>query len=279
MARWRGNGIKNTEKYRWDYYDNIITNMSKFLDVALQAAELAKTIILDNRDKPYSLEIKKDNSVVTDLDKQIELEIKQLIQTHFPSHGFYGEEFGKDSVDADYIWIIDPIDGSREFARGLPFFSTFIALVKNDEFILGISSSPMLDELLYAERGKGTWLNGQQVKVSNVSNLQESFILGPAYKYLDRTNTFSSMAKLSHDVQGTRNVGAFGYHWVASGKAEAMIEIDTLIYNVAPFVTIIREAGGTITDLTGDPIILESKTFLASNTILHKKILNYFNSQ
>jgi histidinol-phosphatase len=254
--------------------------MSQFLDIALQAAAISKNLILSKKDLNSGLQIKDNNSVVTDLDKEIESQIRALIKRNFPDHGFYGEETGQESLDAEYVWIIDPIDGTREFTRGLPFFTTLIALMKNEEIILGVSSSPVLDQLLYAELGGGTWLNGKQVHVSERSNLKESFILGSAYKYLSRTNTFESMARLAEVVQGTRNVGGFpGYHWVASGQAEAMIEVDTFIYDVAAFVPIIREAGGVVTDLKGQPITLQSTTLLSSNAFLHKEILSYFSAE
>jgi histidinol-phosphatase len=251
--------------------------MSQFLNVALQAVDLAKEIILKNNSQFQSLSIKPDNSVVTEIDKRIEQAAKELIKAIFPDHGFLGEELGRENMNSEYTWIIDPIDGTREFTRGLPFFSTLIALMKGDGFILGVSSAPQLNELLYAERGEGAWLNGELVHVSDRAELKKSFILGPAYKYLARTHTFDSMAKLSAAVQGTRNVGGFpGYHWVATGKAEAMLEVDTHIYDVAPFVTIIREAGGAVSDLEGNPIALDSKSFLFSNGKLHQEILSYF---
>lgn len=251
--------------------------MSQFLDVALQIADQAKATLLENHLQFRTLEVKSNNSVVTELDRKIEADAKSLVLSHFPEHGFYGEELGQQALDAEYVWIIDPIDGTREFTRGLPWFATLIALMHKGEIILGLVSSPVNNEVLYAERGRGAWLNGERVKVSGRDQLETAFVLGPAYKYLDRTQTWEQMAKLAGKVQGTRNVGAYpGYHWVATGHAEAMIEVQTFIYDIAAFVPIIQEAGGKVTDLQGGPITLQSTAIVASNGVLHEDILNYF---
>ncbi|MCD8484041.1 inositol monophosphatase [Candidatus Woesebacteria bacterium] len=251
--------------------------MSHYLTVALEVAQRAKTILLASQQQFKSLEVKPNNSVVTELDRQIEEEAKSIIHEHFPDHGFYGEETAREALEAEYVWIVDPIDGTREFTRGLPFFSTLVALKRGEEFIVGVSMSPRVGELIYAEKGAGAWRNGERIQVSSRSDLRTSFVVGPAYKYLQRTNSFSMMAALAEDVQGTRNVGAYpGYSWVAAGHAEAMIEVDTFIYDVAPFITIITEAGGKVTDLQGNPLSLDSTHILASNGVLHEEILEYF---
>jgi histidinol-phosphatase len=124
--------------------------MSKFLDVGLEAVKAATKVITEA--KSFSILTKGDQSPVTKIDKQAEKVIRKIITKHFPDHGFLGEEYGDTNKEAEYIWIIDPIDGTKNFIRNIPTYSTQLALMKDNELIVGISHLPGLNELYYAEK-------------------------------------------------------------------------------------------------------------------------------
>ena len=150
--------------------------MKKFLNVALTAVKQAEKIIMGSYSNKIDFTLKEDNSPVTVLDKKSERSMTDYISKHFPDHGFLGEEFGKINEDAKYIWIMDPIDGTSNFIRKIPFFGIELALMKNNKIILGISDMPMMKELMWATKGNGAFLNEKKVKVSNISNLNDAFI-------------------------------------------------------------------------------------------------------
>lgn len=144
--------------------------MSDYLKVAIEAAKAAEPTILNYFSKETSIDLKEDQSPVTVADKESEQIIRGVISNAFPDHGFLGEEGNNTNSDTEYLWIIDPIDGTRNYIREIPLFATEIALMKNGELILGVSNAPALKELMYAEKGFGAYLNDELVKVSEVSN-------------------------------------------------------------------------------------------------------------
>ena len=127
--------------------------MKSFFDVGLEAVKAAEEILLKYFNTTIAFERKRDNSPVTIADREAEAAIKEVIRAHFPSHGFYGEEEGAQNEAAEYTWVIDPIDGTKSYMRGLPYFATELALVKQGEIIVGISNAPVLKKLLYAAKG------------------------------------------------------------------------------------------------------------------------------
>lgn len=137
--------------------------MRSFLEVGLEAVTSAQEVLLKYFDTDLGFERKLDNSPVTIADREAEAVIKSIIHQRFPDHGFYGEEEGEQNETAEYTWVIDPIDGTKSYMRGLPYFATELALVKQSEIILGISNAPVLKKLLYAEKGQGTLLNGKNI--------------------------------------------------------------------------------------------------------------------
>src|ERR1700680_2861060 len=149
-------------------------NHSAELQAALDAAEQAATIARSLYQHNIEVRIKADKSPVTEADVRCELAIREIIETRFPSHGFYGEETGAHHEDAEYLWLVDPIDGTKAFVREYAMFSTQIALMHHGEIVLGVSSAPVYGELAYAERGCGAFLNGQALKVSAIADLESA---------------------------------------------------------------------------------------------------------
>jgi len=138
------------------------------LDAAEQAASIAQSMYQHN----IEVRVKADKSPVTDADVRCETAIREIIEARFPSHGFYGEETGSHDVDAESLWLVDPIDGTKAFVREYAMFSTQIALMRNGELVLGVSSAPVYGEVSFAERGRGAYLNGKPIRVSRISTIE-----------------------------------------------------------------------------------------------------------
>jgi histidinol-phosphatase len=240
------------------------------LDAAARAAEIARSFYKHNID----VRIKADKSPVTAADVACENAIREVLEARFPSYGFFGEETVARGMDADNLWLVDPIDGTKAFVREYPMFSTQIALLRRGEIVLGVSSAPVFGELAYAERGCGAYLNGQALAVSEVAELEAAALSSGNLKTLATGSAWSRYGALVARVDRIRGYGDFlHYHLLAAGKIEAVIESDVNILDIAACVAIVSEAGGLFTDLTGAPITLESKTVLATNGRLHGAVL------
>lgn len=251
---------------------------SQFLKVALDAAKNAEEILLSyyNADT-LDVTLKPDETPVTRADTEAENAIRETIKQSFPDHGFLGEEYGIEKGDSPYVWIIDPIDATKNFIRKIPIFGTQIALMKEDELILGVSNAPLLDELLYAQIGKGAFLNGNQIKVSDVSQSSDAMICHGGLKWFVEKGTFPGVYNLINDVARSRGFGDFySYHLVASGRADAVIEAAISIWDIAAITVIVREAGGTVTDIQGQVISKDTASLVATNGVLHDTVMRYF---
>ena len=149
------------------------------LAIARQAAELAAVEIMRYYRGDFQVEIKPDQTPVTVADRKAEEIIHSTLLTAFPDHGFYGEETGRSRDDSDYLWLVDPIDGTKSFIRHYPFFSTQIALMHAGRMVVGVSSAPAFEELAWAALGEGAWLDGERIQVSNVDALSRATVSTP----------------------------------------------------------------------------------------------------
>ena len=253
---------------------------SQFLTVALEAAKNAEDIITAYyTGDTMKVELKDDETPVTLADRGAEKAIRETIKQAFPDHGFLGEEYGIEKGDSPYVWIIDPIDATKNYIRKIPIFGTQIALMKDDELILGVSNAPLLNELLYAEAGKGAFWNGEPITVSSVTQPEDAMVCHGGLKWFVENGTFPGIYNLINDVARTRGFGDFYmYHLVASARADAAVEAAISIWDIAAITVIIREAGGKVTDIHGQPITTETNSLVATNGILHDGMLRYFNS-
>jgi len=250
---------------------------SKFLKVALRAAKKAEKILLKYYYKEIRVGIKKDLSPVTIADKEAEKIIIKTIKKYFPSHGFLAEESASDIKNKDYLWIIDPIDGTKNYLRKIPLFATQIALMEKGELVLGVSNAPLLRELLYAEKGGGAYYNKYKIKVSSVRELKQSHLLFGGIEHFARKNLIKHLISLIGNTRGHRGIGDFWcYHLLAQGKADIMIEAYTKIWDVAAAKIIVEEAGGMVTDIKGKEININTSSFLATNRKLHQRVLASF---
>lgn len=249
---------------------------SKFLHVAFEAAKKAEKIILKYYKEDIEVDIKGDLSPVTKADVKAEKEIIDTIQSQFPSHGFLGEESVQDIRNEEYLWIIDPIDGTKNYMRKIPLFATQIALVKDGELILGVSNAPALKELMYAEKGSGAYCNGHRIRVSTIKDLNKSYMLFGGVEYFEQHNSFKNLVSLINNTQGHRGIGDFwSYHLLAQGKVDIMIEAQTKIWDIAAVKIIIEEAGGKVTNIKGGQVDLNTNSILATNGNLHQTVLDY----
>jgi histidinol-phosphatase len=251
--------------------------MNPFLEVALKAAEAAREVILGYYEGGFEVEIKADQTPVTIADKEAETLIRKHLATAFPEHGIYGEEWGSDGADREYLWLIDPIDGTKSFVKGYGMFSTQIALMHQGHIVLGVSCAPAMGELAWAARGEGAWLNGERLSVSSVEQAAEASVSTGNLRSMAKSGRWASLGELLAVANRTRGYGDYyHYHRLAAGQLDAVIESDVNILDIAALSVIIEEAGGVFTDLDGAPPKLETRSVLTAPAVLHAKLLALF---
>jgi histidinol-phosphatase len=240
---------------------------------ALEAAEAAARVIRELYQKNVTVRLKEDKSPVTEADVRAEEAIKGVLQARFPGHAFYGEETGR-SGDAESLWLVDPIDGTKAFVREYPMFSTQIALLREGRLVLGVSSAPLYGELAWAERGAGAFLNGRRLRVSTIDTIEQAALSSGNLKTLALdAGRWSRYGAVVARLNRIRGYGDFlHYHLLAGGKIDAVVESDVNVLDVGALVTIVEEAGGRFTDLEGREIGLASTTVLATNGQLHETL-------
>ena len=244
------------------------------LTAALAAAKAAAEISRDFYRGNFEVTTKEDRTPVTEADVACEKAIRTILLDAFPDDGFYGEETGSTHAERDRLWLVDPIDGTKAFVRQYPFFSTQIALQQNDDLVLGVSCGTMFDELAWAEKGKGAWLDGQRLQVSGIDDPGDAAISTGNLKSLAKSGGWSRLAEFVATADRIRGYGDFyQYHLLAGGKIEAVIESDVNILDIAALSVIVTEAGGVFTDMNGRPPDLDTRSVIAANASLHQKLL------
>jgi histidinol-phosphatase len=247
---------------------------SDFLATALEAARAGAEVIRRYYQRNVQVTLKADKSPVTQADVETEQVIRGIIGARFPGHGFYGEETGRSSLEAEYLWLVDPIDGTKAFVREYPFFSTQIALMHRGRLIVGVSSAPVYGELAYAQIGRGAWLNEQPLRVSDIDSIEAGAISTGNLKTLASGARWAALGKLVTRAHRIRGYGDFlHYHLLAAGKIDVVIESDVNILDIAALAVIVEAAGGRFTDLDGRPPGLETTSVLATNDRLHPVVL------
>jgi histidinol-phosphatase len=255
-----------------------MTTHSPFLTTALDAARAAAVVIRRYYQQNLAVTVKADKSPVTQADVETEQVIRKIIAERFPDHGFYGEETGSSGIDNEYLWLVDPIDGTKAFVREYPMFSTQIALMHKGKLIMGVSSAPQYGvngEIAYGEVGKGAWLNDKPIKVSEIDSIEGAAISGGNLKTLALSDQWSKYGALVARAHRIRGYGDFlHYHLLAAGKIDVVIESDVNILDIAALAVIVEAAGGKFTQLDGAPINLQTTTVLATNGKLHTAVFN-----
>jgi histidinol-phosphatase len=246
------------------------SHMKELLAVALRAAKSAREVILSYYSGDFDIEIKQDQTPVTVADRSAEQIIRKTITRAFPLHGIYGEEFGSENKDTEYLWLVDPIDGTKSFVKRYGMFSTQIALMHKGELILGVSCAPAMDELVWATRGGGAFNSDGQLHISQVNSIDQASISTGNIQSLAAGKRWSALGRILAQTNRTRGYGDYyHYHRLAAGQLDAVIESDVNILDIAALYVIVTEAGGVFTDLDGRAPDLDTRSVLAATPGLH----------
>jgi myo-inositol-1(or 4)-monophosphatase len=251
--------------------------MKDFLAVAGEAARGAGRILRENINGTREITYKGDINLVTEMDTRSERAVVETLHASFPEHGIIAEEETTIRNESGYTWIIDPLDGTTNYAHGYPCFSVSIALEHKGEVITGVVYDPMRDELFAAQKGQGSYLNGIKITVSSVDTLIKS-LLATGFPY-DRKVSEKNNLNYFHDLlmasQEVRRDGsaALDLCYVAAGRFDGFWELKLKPWDVAAGGLIVREAGGMVSDLSGNRFDMHAEEILASNGIIHGQMV------
>jgi len=242
----------------------------KFLPVALEAAESARKLIMSYYDGEFDVEIKSDQTPVTVADRGAEQIIRKTINDAFPDHGVFGEEYGAENKETEYLWLVDPIDGTKSFVKRYGMFSTQIALMYRGELILGVSCAPAMQELVWATRGGGAFNANGRLRISDIENVESASISTGNIQSMAAGDRWPALGRILARTNRTRGYGDYyHYHRLAAGQLDAIIESDVNILDIAALYVIVTEAGGVFTDLDGNAPTLDITSVLAATPALH----------
>jgi histidinol-phosphatase len=244
------------------------------LATARRAASAADQVAMRYFRSELAVERKDDASPVTEADRECERVIRKTLLDAFPDHAIFGEEYGH-LGRSRFLWLVDPIDGTRSFIRGLPFWSVQIALMVDEELVLGVSSAPAFGEVAWASRGNGAWINGQRVQLRDCPSLEAADVSFGNLRSMARSPQWTWAGELIATAARSRGYGDFySYHRLADGSQDVVVESDVNILDIAALTVIVREAGGLISDLEGQPIGLGTTSVLAASPGLHQQLLS-----
>lgn len=249
--------------------------MQNRLENAIQAAYLAGRSTLNLFQTQYTVEFKEDSSPVTQADKQAESKARAYLSQHYPGETILGEEQGLDGNSLDR-WVIDPIDGTKSFIAGVPLYATLISYEVEEQPLVAACYFPALDQMIYASRGNGTFLNGRRVQVSDHADLERAGILTGSVASLEKQGRLAGLLSISDSLKFLRTwCDAYGHFLVATGRADAMIDPVLNRWDISSMALIVREAGGICTQLDGNANIGDSA--LSASPSLHAKLLELLN--
>lgn len=257
-------------------------NKSKELKVAIRAALEAGKILEKYFETEILKEFKEDTSIVTLADRESEKTIKKVLSQAFPAHSILGEETGMTENKSNYVWHVDPVDGTRNFTNGIPLFAVSIALVHTNEVIVGVVYNPVTRSLFYAEKGKGTYFNDNKIFVSKDDKDHAIVTVSPGKLDIEK----QLFLELGHDlpkvVRSTRNLGctAVELAYIARGGIEANIQLGwSYTYDFAAGTLLVQEAGGKITKLDGGEWKFPEHHFITSNGVFHNLLVEEVQNQ
>ena len=258
----------------------------ELLKIALKTAELAEENILKFYQNDVGVEWKADKTPVTIADKGTEELARKFWAKETPGFGVIGEEFGIESPDAEYQWVIDPIDGTKSFIHGVPLFGTLIGLYHKNVPIASVIRLPAMKSAVWAVNGGGAFLDGREAHASKVSQLSDALVLSGTVNTMEDKGFGEGFTKLRRSARLHRGWGdCYGYYLVAAGRAEIMVDPVVSLWDIAPFPLLMKEAGGKFStidgktelfDANGKPTapIYEGFTSIATNGLLHDVALD-----
>jgi len=222
------------------------------LQAVAEVAALAGAEAVKHFRRPLAVEAKADGSPVTAADRDAERTARAWIGEHFPDDGVVGEEFGESRPGARRRWLVDPVDGTRSFVKGVPLWGTLVAVVEGERVLAGAAEFPALGERLGAALGEGCWWNGMRAQVSRVSSLDSATVLGTDAAFVRTPERGARWRALAARVQTARTWGdCYGYLLVATGRAELMVDARLSPWDAAAVQIAVEEAGGVFTDWNG----------------------------
>ncbi len=255
-------------------------NLSLELQAALAASRRAAELVMPYYTGGVEVEYKPDATPVTRADREAEQTIIEELTKHFPDYAILGEESGSHEKESPKTWIIDPIDGTKNFIRRIPLFGIEIGLLDHDQFTTGVSNMPAMNEILYAAREDGAFCNGTTARVSRTGTLKEAAITFSGLNLLRTRGHDTAFHELAETVYRVRGFGdAFSFHLVATGRFDAVVQSRVNVWDVAGLVAIIHAAGGRCTDWEGRPFSKESKSIIASNGLIHDQVIAILNAR
>ena len=247
----------------------------EFLVLANRCADAARDIIGRHFRRLTTTETKADMTPVTEADREAEAAMRTLIEAAFPDHGIIGEEFGSVRSDADHLWILDPIDGTKAFIAGLPVFGTLIALWKDGKPLLGVIDQPVIGERWVGAAGRPTTLNGERANAANCDVLSEA-VLAATSPEMFKTSEAASFSRLSAATRFCRYGGdCYSYGLLSSGHIHLVVEAGLKPYDYAALTSVVTGANGIVTDWYGNPISLDSdgRIIAACSARLHAQAI------
>lgn len=246
--------------------------------ILLQAAEAGAEQLRHYYEKKFTISNKEGvNNLVTEADFAADKAIQNVIKTHYPDHHILSEESGDIPTNSEYKWIIDPLDGTVNFAHGIPLCAVSIGIEKNGEMIMGAVLCPFINELYRAEKGSGATLNNRTIKVTSQTNLLEScLVTGFPYTYpklhIGPLEIFSNLVKQGIPVRRLGSA-AIDLCWVAAGRFDGFWEYNLSPWDTAAGYIIVKEAGGVVTDFENKEFSCYNKQILATNNLIHHSLL------
>jgi myo-inositol-1(or 4)-monophosphatase len=259
----------------------IITKHMTELESAIHAAREAGKLLRENYMRPHQVDYKGIINMVTEVDRESEHLIYSLLHADFPEYGFLGEEDIRSLSQKETYWIVDPVDGTSNYARGYPLFAVSIALERNGEMVLGVVYNPVLDELFTAEKGQGAQLNGKSLRVSITDDLGKSLVAS-GFPYDTWSTSANNLAEWSRFLLRTISARCDGcasldFCHVACGRVDGYWEIGLDAWDMAAGALIVQEAGGVVTLISGAPFTPYQHSVLASNGHLHQAMMAVLN--
>lgn len=253
-------------------------NYTKELDVAKSVAKEMGKIQLKNFRKNLKVIRKSPKDFVSNVDLECQNLSYELLRKDFQYKMLSEEKKTQDEIGTELFWIIDPVDGTHNYISGLPNFGVSIALATKKEFLLGVIYLPYFDEMYYAVKNQGAFMNDEKIQVSKNNDLEKSMITFDNQFYLNK-KSFDVYKKIVDSCFTTRILGSAVYDFclIASGKVDARVWNNTKVFDFAAGLTIVNEAGGKLTDFNGNEITLNSHDILASNSFVHQELLTVIN--
>jgi len=249
------------------------------LEVASTAAQKAGEILLDHFGSVKQVKRKSQGNLVTEADILSEKFIIDFLKKEYPDFRVLSEESNSSTPINNFTWVVDPLDGTNNYTFGIPFFCVNIALVHDDDILLGITYDPVRGELFQAEKGKGAHLNGSQIRISTISALQESLIgLDLGYSHDRGKQMLDTVNRLWGQVHCVRLMGSssLGLAYVACGRVSLYFHRYLFPWDIASGLLLVREAGGEVVDWQGRQAQLQDTELVASNPILQREFLQHF---